>query len=113
MQDFTNIPVGTKCFVETRHGWNITYVTRHTKTLVVTQRKNEEEVKWRILDGTYSVSQWESNNLEVFTEKHQAIVDKTLLKRKIKKVLAILEGNVSSITEEDLNMLIKIGEKYE
>lgn len=113
MQDFTNVPVGTKCFVKSRHGWYITYITRHTKTLVVTQRRNEEEVKWKILNGIRSISRWECDNLEVFTEKHQAIVDKTLLKRKIKKVLAILEGNMDSLTEEDLTMLMKIGEKYE
>lgn len=110
MASFKDVPVGTKCFVETRHGWYITYVTRHTKTQVVTKTSEDApEGKFRIDDG-YQVGndKWTYTRLEVFTDRHQTIVDKYKLTKKLTAVLANLSKNINSLTKEDLEVLESI-----
>ncbi|AHK11548.1 hypothetical protein S140_141 [Shewanella sp. phage 1/40] len=109
MTSFKEVPVGTKCFVKTFHGWYITHVTRHTKTQVITTTSKNEEKRWSITNGhEVGGDKWRSVHLEVFTDKHQIIVDKFQLKCKLRKALKVLELNIDNLTEDDLNILLSI-----
>lgn len=113
MQNFKEVPVGTKCFVKTRHGWYITYVKRFTKTLVITERKDGTEGRWSIINGTLTgQGKWEHTSLEVFKDSHQKIVNDTLLSRKINKVLDALVSHKKSMDQEDLTSLENILTKF-
>lgn len=107
MASFKDVPTGTKCFVETRNGWYITYVVRHTRTQVVTKStKDTSETKWDIDSGKQiGTDRWTFNVLEVFEDKHQSIVDAALLKRQLNTVLSELSSNVLKLSKEDLLIL--------
>lgn len=111
--DFTNVAVGTKCFVETWHGWYITYVDRHTKTQVITKTNKNVIGKWKINSGAQvNGDRWRPHTLEVFTDKHQEIVDASLLRRDVGQVLDILGKYKTSVTKEDYEMLKALAIKY-
>ena len=109
MISFKEVPIGTKCFVNTFHGWYITHVSRHTKTQVITNHSKYGEKRWSIIGGCeVGGDKWRYTYLEVFTDKHQIIVDKYQLKSKLRKALKDLESNIDNLTEEDLNTLLSI-----
>ena len=114
MQSFKDVPVGTKCFVKHRNGWYVTYITRVTKTQVVTKMKpDSQEQRFKVNTGyQIGTDKYTHNTLEVFTEVHQAIIDKYLLNKAVKEVLESLMANSKSLTKEDLLLLnsIKVGE---
>lgn len=114
MQSFKDVPVGTKCFVKNRNGWYVTYITRFTKNYVITKTSpSASETRFSIVGGTQvGTDRFTHIELEVFTEKHQDIIDKYLLNKAVKEVLESLMANSKSLTKEDLLLLnsIKVGE---
>ena len=109
MSNFKDVSVDTKCFVDNRHGWYITYIKRFTKTQVITSRKGKNynyEEKWRVASGDkIGNGRWEYDMLEIFSEKHQKIVDAYQHECKVKEVLNSLDKVKSKITKEELSKL--------
>jgi hypothetical protein len=108
--NYADLPIGTKCFVETRIGWYITYITRFTKTQVITSLKGSRyEEKWRITSGiSIGRDTWDCTTLEIFNDKHQKLIDDAQRECEAYKIVSTLLDKRSLITEEDLTKLEKI-----
>ena len=67
------------------------------------------EGKFRIDDG-YQVGndKWTYTRLVVFTDRHQAIVDRYKITKELTAVLSNLSKNINSLTKEDLEVLKSI-----
>lgn len=110
MMDFTDAPVGTKCFVNSRNGWYVTYIKRKTKTLVMTCRDGyTSETSWRMKTGVQvGTDRYTCNCLEVFSDKHEKIVKENILAKRVYSVLEYLLKNHKKIDDDGLAILENI-----
>lgn len=109
MSSFKDIPVGTKCFVRTSMGWYITYITRQTKTQVITETKKGSVSRWNINNG-YLIGnhKWTVTQLEIFEDKHELYVTSQRLKKNLESVLNSLLGCSDKLSQDHLSKLEQI-----
>tara|TARA_Y100001956_G_scaffold24095_1_gene23886 strand:+ start:3437 stop:3787 length:351 start_codon:yes stop_codon:yes gene_type:complete len=111
-KQFEALKEGDKVWVESRHGWTVERFKRTTKTMLVTTFKGVE-YRYDIDTGhKKGTDRWTFITAEVFTEKHQEIIDKYKLNRSVKASLENLLSNYKSLDKEDLEVILSIVDKH-
>lgn len=118
MKDLSNLKVGDKVWVTGNRGIQsrIEVIKRFTKTLIVTEvvyaHGNVEHKYDRESGSLKGTDRWTAISIEPFTEKHQAILNKRVLKANINTVLVHLDNlnksdKLTSCTLEKLNSILE------
>ena len=112
-EQFEALKEGDKVWVEShRHGWSVQTFKRTTKTMLITTFRDEEH-RYDIDTGyKKGTDRWTFITAEIFTEKHQEIVDKYKLNHSVKISLENLLENYKSLDKEDLDVILKLVDKH-